>query len=218
MKRLLLKQRIKINFFIPFIIIFLFTSCASVTINPSILSPSNVEIPKKLHRLNIGLAQSRITTLEAVSSIIKQDEMFTIWERELEANIFDSGDEPMGYIDYKVIFNEVVPTEKGKRYFLITNLTFWISSMVGYPIIEAEKIIEVEITIFNKKMKKINKYNIISKSEPGKLGLYDLYAVEAYDMIATVAVTKDIIQIFKSRLESDVESINKQLESSFLSN
>ena len=124
----------------------------------------------------------------------------------------------MGYIDYKVIFNEVVPTEKGKRYFLITNLTFWISSMVGYPIIEAEKIIEVEITIFNKKMKKIKKYNIISKSEPGKLGLYNLYAVEAYDMIATVAVTKDIIQIFKSRLESDVESINKQLESSFLSN
>jgi len=45
-----------------------------------------------------------------------------------------------------------------------------------------------------------------------------LYAVEAYDMIATVAVTKDIIQIFKSRLESDVESINKQLEASFLSN
>ena len=183
---------------IPFIIIFLFTSCASVTINPSILSPSNVEIPKKLHRLNIGLAQSRITTLEEVSSIIKQDEMFTIWERELEANIFDSGDEPMGYIDYKVIFNEVVPTEKGKRYFLITNLTFWISSMVGYPMIETEK--------------------IISKSEPGKLGLYNLYAVEANDMIATVAVTKDIIQIFKSRLEPDVESINKQLESSFLSN
>jgi hypothetical protein len=90
--------------------------------------------------------------------------------------------------------------------------------MVGYPIIEAEKIIEVEITIFNKKMKKINKYNIISKSEPGKLGLYNLYAVEANDMIATVAVTKDIIQIFKSRLESDVESINNQFESSFLSN
>ena len=64
-----------------FPIIILFTSCASVTINPSILSPSNVEIPKKLHRLNIGLAQSRITTLEEVSSIIKQAEMFTIWER-----------------------------------------------------------------------------------------------------------------------------------------
>ena len=129
-------------------ILLLLCSCASV--DPSILKPGNNAMPKKMNWLKIGLGEKTIVRAESEKSVKKQSEIFTILERELETNVFDKSKENWGYLEYKIVFNATNPTARGKKLFLIQNLTFWSFYIFGFPITEIERTIEVEINIFAK--------------------------------------------------------------------
>jgi len=143
-----------------------------VTVNPSILKPGNNEIPKRLHKLEIGKGETTVIRTESIKSVTVQKDYLTILERELEANVFDDSRKNWGYLEYKIVFDADNPTSKGRKYFIITNLTGWLSFIFGYPMWEIEKTMEVEIGIYDKNETKLKKYNIVATSEPKVVTMY----------------------------------------------
>ena len=182
-----------------------------VTINPSILKPGNNEIPKRLHKLEIGKGETTVIRTESIKSVTVQKDYLTILERELEANVFDDSRKNWGYLEYKIVFNADNPTSKGRKYFIITNLTGWLSFIFGYPVWEIEKTMEVEIGIYDKNETKLKKYNIVATSEPKVVTMYNM-STWTPDRIAGVDVTRDIIEKLKLELENDIDYLNKELE------
>ena len=182
-----------------------------VTVNPSILKPGNNEIPKRLHKLEIGKGETTVIRTESIKSVTVQKDYLTILERELEANVFDDSRKNWGYLEYKIVFNADNPTSKGGKYFIITNLTGWLSFIFGYPVWEIEKTMEVEIGIYDKNETKLKKYNIVATSEPKVVTMYNM-STWTPDRIAGVEVTRDIIEKFKLELENDIDYLNKELE------
>ena len=189
-----------------------------VTVNPSILKPGNNEIPKRLHKLEIGKGETTVIRTESIKSVTVQKDYLTILERELEANVFDDSRKNWGYLEYKIVFNADNPTSKGGKYFIITNLTGWLSFILGYPVWEIEKTMEVEIGIYDKNETKLKKYNIVATSEPKVVTMYNMSTwtpdmrTWTPDRIAGVEVTRDIIEKFKLELENDIHYLNKELE------
>ena len=182
-----------------------------VTVNPSILKPGNNEIPKRLHKLEIGKGETTVIRTESIKSVTVQKDYLTILERELEANVFDDSRKNWGYLEYKIVFNADNPTSKGRKYFIITNLTGWLSFIFGYPVWEIEKTMEVEIGIYDKNETKLKKYNIVATSEPKVVTMYNM-STWTPDRIAGVDVTRDIIEKLKLELENDIDYLNKELE------
>ena len=182
-----------------------------VTVNPSILKPGNNEIPKRLHKLEIGKGETTVIRTESIKSVTVQKDYLTILERELEANVFDDSRKNWGYLEYKIVFNADNPTSKGGKYFIITNLTGWLSFIFGYPVWEIEKTMEVEIGIYDKNETKLKKYNIVATSEPKVVTMYNM-STWTPDRIAGVDVTRDIIEKLKLELENDIDYLNKELE------
>ena len=182
-----------------------------VTVNPSILKPGNNEIPKRLHKLEIGKGETTVIRTESIKSVTVQKDYFTILERELEANVFDDSRKNWGYLEYKIVFNADNPTSKGGKYFIITNLTGWLSFIFGYPVWEIEKTMEVEISIYDKNETKLKKYNIVATSKPKVVTMYNM-STWTPDRIAGVDVTRDIIEKFKLELENEIDYLNKELE------
>ena len=182
-----------------------------VTINPSILKPGNNEIPKRLHKLEIGKGETTVIRTESIKSVTVQKDYLTILERELEANVFDDSRKNWGYLEYKIVFDADNPTSKGRKYFIITNLTGWLSFIFGYPMWEIEKTMEVEIGIYDKNETKLKKYNIVATSEPKVVTMYNM-STWTPDRIAGVDVTRDIIEKLKLELENDIDYLNKELE------
>ena len=182
-----------------------------VTVNPSILKPGNNEIPKRLHKLEIGKGETTVIRTESIKSVTVQKDYLTILERELEANVFDDSRKNWGYLEYKIVFNADNPTSKGGKYFIITNLTGWLSFIFGYPVWEIEKIMEVEIVIYDQNETKLKKYNIVATSEPKVVTMYNM-STWTPDRIAGVDVTRDIIEKLKLELENDIDYLNKELE------
>ena len=109
------------------------------------------------------------------------------------------------------MFNADNPTSKGRKYFIITNLTGWLSFIFGYPVWEIEKTMEVEIGIYDKNETKLKKYNIVATSEPKVITMYNM-STWTPDRIAGVDVTRDIIEKLKLELENDIDYLNKELE------
>ena len=95
-----------------------------VTVNPSILKPGNNEIPKRLHKLEIGKGETTVIRTESIKSVTVQKDYLTILERELEANVFDDSRKNWGYLEYKIVFDADNPTSKGRKYFIITNFNW----------------------------------------------------------------------------------------------
>jgi len=182
-----------------------------VTVNPSILKPGNNEIPKRLHKLEIGKGETTVIRTESIKSVTVQKDYLTILERELEANVFDDSRKNWGYLEYKIVFDADNPTSKGRKYFIITNLTGWLSFIFGYPMWEIEKTMEVEIGIYDKNETKLKKYNIVATSEPKVVTMYNM-STWTPDRIAGVDVTRDIIEKLKLELENDIDYLNKELE------
>jgi len=182
-----------------------------VTVNPSILKPGNNEIPKRLHKLEIGKGETTVIRTESIKSVTVQKDYLTILERELEANVFDDSRKNWGYLEYKIVFDADNPTSKGRKYFIITNLTGWLSFIFGYPVWEIEKTMEVEIGIYDKNETKLKKYNIVATSEPKVVTMYNM-STWTPDRIAGVDVTRDIIEKLKLELENDIDYLNKELE------
>ena len=182
-----------------------------VTINPSILKPGINEIPKRLHKLEIGKGETTVIRTESIKSVTVQKDYLTILERELEANVFDDSRKNWGYLEYKIVFDADNPTSKGRKYFIITNLTGWLSFIFGYPMWEIEKTMEVEIGIYDKNETKLKKYNIVATSEPKVVTMYNM-STWTPDRIAGVDVTRDIIEKLKLELENDIDYLNKELE------
>ena len=182
-----------------------------VTVNPSILKPGNNEIPKRLHKLEIGKGETTVIRTESIKSVTVQKDYLTILERELEANVFDDSRKNWGYLEYKIVFNADNPTSKGRKYFIITNLTGWLSFIFGYPVWEIEKTMEVEIGIYDKNETKLKKYNIVATSEPKVVTMYNM-STWTPDRIAGVDVTRNIIEKLKLELENDIDYLNKELE------
>ena len=182
-----------------------------VTVNPSILKPGNNEIPKRLHKLEIGKGETTVIRTESIKSVTVQKDYLTILERELEANVFDDSRKNWGYLEYKIVFDADNPTSKGRKYFIITNLTGWLSFIFGYPLWEIEKTMEVEIGIYDKNETKLKKYNIVATSEPKVVTMYNM-STWTPDRIAGVDVTRNIIEKLKLELENDIDYLNKELE------
>jgi len=182
-----------------------------VTVNPSILKPGNNEIPKRLHKLEIGKGETTVIRTESIKSVTVQKDYLTILERELEANVFDDSRKNWGYLEYKIVFDADNPTSKGRKYFIITNLTGWLSFIFGYPVWEIEKTMEVEIGIYDKNETKLKKYNIVATSEPKVVTMYNM-STWTPDRIAGVDVTRNIIEKLKLELENDIDYLNKELE------
>jgi len=182
-----------------------------VTVNPSILKPGNNEIPKRLHKLEIGKGETTVIRTESIKSVTVQKDYLTILERELEANVFDDSRKNWGYLEYKIVFDADNPTSKGRKYFIITNLTGWLSFIFGYPMWEIEKTMEVEIGIYDKNETKLKKYNIVATSEPKVVTMYNM-STWTPDRIAGVDVTRNIIEKLKLELENDIDYLNKELE------
>ena len=182
-----------------------------VTVNPSILKPGNNEIPKRLHKLEIGKGETTVIRTESIKSVTVQKDYLTILERELEANVFDDSRKNWGYLEYKIVFNADNPTSKVRKYFIITNLTGWLSFIFGYPVWEIEKTMEVEIGIYDKNETKLKKYNIVATSEPKVVTMYNM-STWTPDRIAGVDVTRNIIEKLKLELENDIDYLNKELE------
>ena len=182
-----------------------------VTINPSILKPGNNEIPKRLHKLEIGKGETTVIRTESIKSVTVQKDYLTILERELEANVFDDSRKNWGYLEYKIVFDADNPTSKGRKYFIITNLTGWLSFIFGYPMWEIEKTMEVEIGIYDKNETKLKKYNIVATSEPKVVTMYNM-STWTPDRIAGVDVTRNIIEKLKLELENDIDYLNKELK------
>ena len=182
-----------------------------VTVNPSILKPGNNEIPKRLHKLEIGKGETTVIRTESIKSVTVQKDYLTILERELEVNVFDDSRKNWGYLEYKIVFDADNPTSKGRKYFIITNLTGWLSFIFGYPMWEIEKTMEVEIGIYDKNETKLKKYNIVATSEPKIVTMYNM-STWTPDRIAGVDVTRDIIEKLKLELENDIDYLNKELE------
>ena len=182
-----------------------------VTVNPSILKPGNNEIPKRLHKLEIGKGETTVIRTESIKSVTVQKDYLTILERELEANVFDDSRKNWGYLEYKIVFDADNPTSKGRKYFIITNLTGWLSFIFGYPVWEIEKTMEVEIGIYDKNETKLKKYNIVATSEPKVVTMYNM-STWTPDRIAGVDVTRNIIEKLKLELENDIDYLNKEFE------
>ena len=162
--------------------------------------------------MKIELGEKTIVRAESEKSVTKQSEILTILERELETNVFDKFKENWGYLEYKIVFDATNPTARGKKLFLIQNLTFWSFYIFGFPITEIERTIEVDINIYDKNQVKLKKYNIVATSEPKSVGLPQTISGWDPEKLAGIDVTRDIIEQLKLQLETDIDYLNKELE------
>lgn len=196
---------------IIFTIIFTIISCA--TLNPEMLQPEKNQITKKLLPLKIGLSDENIVKTEAVNTTTYQSEPATLFERELEANIFQQSRDQWGFIEFKTTFDDSNVTFFGVVFSGISLGSLFVANLIGLPPSQYNYTKEVEISIFDSNKVKIKKYTYLDSGKYfgdfGGLGLAFYYKNNF--RILQVKIVKNILNKFRYDIEEDVEYINSEL-------
>ena len=191
---------------------FIFLSCASV--NSSILRSSDQPIQNRIKPLKIGLGEESIIRSEMIKTVTIQSDFATIFSREMETNFFESTRQNWGYIEYKIVFDNMYINPITYPVVALHMAFFGLPTILGAGVWKFTRTIEAEISIFDSKEAKIKKYVISSTSEPKWSTFYADFSNWNMKRLAGVDITKDIINQFKSLLSSDIVYINNELEKS----
>lgn len=196
---------------IIFFIILTIISCA--TLNPKMLQPEKNPINEKLLPLKIGLSDENIVKTEAVNTTTYQSEPATLFERELEENIFQQGRDHWGFIEFKTTFDDSNVTFLGVVFSGFSLGSIFIANLLGLPPSQYNHTKEVEISIFDSNKVKIKKYTYLDSGKYfgdfGGLGLAFYYKNNF--RILQVNIVKNILNKFRNDIEEDVEYINSEL-------
>jgi len=188
---------------ISIIALLFFNSCSSF--DPSLLNASNDEMPIKLLPLQQGLAGNIVRT-ESVKTESVQSDFVTIFERELEKNVFAGSDSLWGYIETKIIYNDRKPTVGGSVLFGVNLITLFIPSLFGVPWAIPKETLQADVVIYNSSRAQIKKFTY-TVSETYSMTLYSPDSGRECE----ARIAKRIVKNFKDDLRKDVTLINKKL-------
>ena len=191
------------------VIIMIFTILSCTTMSPEMLYPDQDPIAMKLLPLRIGLSDENIIKTEAINTTTYQSETATLFERELEGNIFQDQREDWGFIEFKTTF-ENSSFEPGAVVLVALHIvSLGALTLLGLPYAVYIFTKEVEITVFDSKKSKIKTYRYLETGNYS-VGLYNEESNSNLRIIRAKLV-KTMLSKFRKDIEEDVEYINSEL-------
>tara|TARA_B100002003_G_C13935491_1_gene454285 strand:- start:136 stop:753 length:618 start_codon:yes stop_codon:yes gene_type:complete len=190
------------------ITLFFLNSCASV--NPSILNPHPNPLPNKLKSLNFGLETNQTFQLSSVKSATVQTDFATIFSRTLDQNICEVDRVKWGYADIRIVFDD---WNYIKSFIPLTVLGvgFYPWFLLGGKFLWYERLIQVEIGIYDSNKSLLKKYIIDSKSETVGVSLYSSFRNYYPHRLSGIEVIHYILQKFENQIKNDVQFLNEEL-------
>lgn len=198
------KKEITVKKYLLPLVILLLSGCATISLKD--LEPSNNSIKEKMLPLTIGSANEIVRSEN--KELSSQTACLTIFERELDRNIFSKDKNSWGYIQYTTTYDKKLTSALGWVFTFLNLVTLGLPSLIGVPLYEVNCEYQGQITILNSSQTEIKKYIYNEKEGSGFVGLY--YGDKTDPQ---VKMMKRIIERFKADLSSDVSDINSELKS-----
>lgn len=196
-----------------FLLIISLFACASIT--PNMLQPERDPLARKLLPLKIGLSDENIIKSETMNTTTYQTATATIFERELETNIFKNDRNRWGFIEFTTTFENTSITFVGGVLLGAHIVTLFIPSLLGLPCCQYKYEKEVEITIYDSKKIEIKKYRYSDTKYYFNNYYQDIEQFFKKDSIPfekiKIEMTKEILNKFRKDIAPDIEYINSEL-------
>jgi len=186
----------------------LLNGCASIS--PSILNPHPNPIPLKLKSLNFGLEGSQVFQFSSIKSATIQTDFATIFSRTLEQNICEGDRVKWGYADLRIVFDDFNFKTSHIPYSILA-FGFYPWWIFGGSVLWYERIIQVEIGIYDSKRTLLKKYIIDANSDLTGVGLYDYYSDYNSKRLSGIEVIHKILRTFENKIKNDIEYLNIEL-------
>mgnify|MGYP001372193743 CR=1 FL=1 len=197
-----------IIFFAITLITLFINGCASVS--PSILNPYPNPLPLKLKSVNFGLEGNQIIQFSSIKTATIQTDFATIFGRTLEQNICEEDRVKWGYADLRIVFDNWIYQNS---YIPLTILgsVFYPWWILGGNVLWYERIIQVEIGIYDSKKNLIKKYIIDDYTDAVGIGLYNRNGHYNKKRLSGVEVIHRILQKFQNQIKNDIKFLNSEL-------
>jgi hypothetical protein len=181
------------------------TACRSLS--PELLRPDKIDTVGKLMALEIGKANTEKVAFENTKTVSVQSYLYTIFERELESNIFLSGAGKHGSIELNVIYID----QATGMWVYLAGLTLGITAIIGLPAVDTRCKLETDIRIYDKRGTMVKKYNYFKESKMnwsiyGRGGVY--YTTNDAETEHTILLFREIMKNFRADISGDAANIN----------
>lgn len=177
---------------------------------PELLHAEKSELDGKLVRLEIGKLESERVVSDIERKIAVQYDLYTIFQRELENNIFAVGQYKHGTIVLRVTRLD----QRLGNWWVLTGITFFLSPVFGLPMYKTTSGIAISILIYNRDGNIIKTYSYHRDGTkkwryytPGGIYFTEIKGLREH----TILQFKDIMRQFREDIEKDIEELNHAL-------
>lgn len=179
---------------------------ACTAFSPALLDPNPAPLSSRLLPLHIGLAETEVLRAEGARGVTVQTDFATVFRRDLETNVFRQDDRRWGYTEFRLTFDDEAITGGGRALLAMNIVTGFIPSLFGAPVLRRQRTVQAEIVIYNSRRVEVAK-ELITGNASYSVGIYK----RDESRRAGVRAVKSIMEQFRSRLASSVETVNGKL-------
>ncbi len=201
----------KNRYWLIILVLFLMVSAGCRTFPPELLRADKNESNGKLLPLEIGRVETEKVASENVRTVAVQSYLYTIFQRELENNIFATGRDNYGSIDLSIIYID----QRLGFWSWTTGLTLGLLPILGFPVYSTKDVLEIEMRIYDRDGNNIETYNYFRDETknwhyytPGGFYFWEYKAMKEH----IILLFKDMMREFRTDIAKDSKKLNKTLQ------